>query len=298
MTKPLPVERPSARLLADGKRLHLQHGPIDLIIEAEGTGTEVRRAYEQARQAFETVLDRLVAQLPRLRSPEGLPPHGDVARRMHAATQPFKPEFITPMAAVAGSIADHVLDRLIEGRALSRAYVNNGGDIALRLHNGVFRIGICDNPLTGETGGVITVLPDDGIGGIATSGWRGRSHSLGIADAVTVLARTAAGADAAATLIANKVDLPASPLVDRRPARELAPDSDLGARLVTVGVARLTEADAATALTRGELAAARYLDRALFRAAYLGLAGQRRTVARSRVPAAVNFHLRKEPACA
>ena len=31
--------------------------------------------------------------------------------------------------------------------------------------------------------------------GVATSGWRGRSHSLGIADSVTVVARNAAAAD-------------------------------------------------------------------------------------------------------
>ena len=52
--------------------------------------------------------------------------------------------------------------------------------------------------------------------GIATSGWRGRSFSLGIADAVTVLAATAAEADAAATVIANAVDLPGHPAIDTR----------------------------------------------------------------------------------
>ena len=64
--------------------------------------------------------------------------------------------------------------------------------------------------------------------GIATSGWRGRSFSLGIADAVTVLADRAAAADAAATIIANAVDLPGHPAIVRVPACELAPDSDLG----------------------------------------------------------------------
>ncbi|WP_204349766.1 hypothetical protein, partial [Klebsiella pneumoniae] len=79
----------------------------------------------------------------------------------------------------------------------------------------------------------------DGIGGIATSGAQGRSFSLGIADSVTVLARDAASADAAATLIANAVDLD-HPAIRRRPARNLDPDSDLGDRLVTVGVGDLT----------------------------------------------------------
>src|SRR5690606_41231750 len=70
----------------------------------------------------------------------------------------------------------------------------------------------------------IRIRAEDEVRGVATSGWRGRSFSLGIADAVTVLARTGAEADAAATLIANAVDLPGHPAIKRRPARELAPE--------------------------------------------------------------------------
>ena len=80
---------------------------------------------------------------------------------------------------------------------------------------------------------------DDPARGIATSGRHGRSFSLGIADAVTVLARTASQADAAATIIANAVDLPGHPAIVRCPANELQPDSDLGARLVTRDVGAL-----------------------------------------------------------
>ena len=72
---------------------------------------------------------------------------------------------------------------------------------------------------------------DDPSRGIATSGRHGRSFSLGIADAVTVLARTASQADAAATIIANAVDLPGHPAIVRCRRDELQPDSDLGARL-------------------------------------------------------------------
>ena len=49
---------PQAGLLADGRRLHLNHGPIDLIIEAFGEAAEVRAAYEQATARFQTMLDR------------------------------------------------------------------------------------------------------------------------------------------------------------------------------------------------------------------------------------------------
>ncbi len=309
MTAPVPFSRPISRLIGQRRRLHLQHGPIDLVIEAEGTGTEVGLAYDQARAAFETVLSDLVAELPLLRRATGERPQGTVARRMHAATAAYRPEFITPMAAVAGSVADHVLARLVEGRDLARACVNNGGDIALMLNEGTFRIGICEDPVAAKPGGVIVLTPEDGICGIATSGWRGRSHSLGIADAVTVLASSAAEADAAATMIANRVDLPGSPLIGRSRASDLAPDSDLGDRLVTTAVGALSADDIKRALARAERAADVYHSRDLFTASYIGLASERKIVGRQTVLAPIkpshapialqkNERHREEPACA
>lgn len=279
MTKRAWSETVSAKLLPDGRRLHLQHGPIDLIIEASGEHREISKAYDQALAAFEPVLADLVSELPRLRSSNGPVPQGEIARIMWATTSAFAPDFITPMAAVAGSVADHILKRMIAGRNLTRAYVNNGGDIALHLADGTFRIGICDDPVTGRAGGFVELRPADGIGGIATSGWRGRSHSLGIADAVTVLAETAAQADAAATMIANRIDLPGSAKITRESASDLSPDTDLGDRPVTTDVGDLSMSEIHTALAGGELAAETYLSRGLFKAAYLSLAGERRIVA-------------------
>ncbi len=267
-----------ATLLPDGQRLHLQHGPIDLVIGATGPAEEIRRAYQQANDAFGPVLEDLVRELPRLRMQDGHPPKGKIARAMVRATCPYAPEFITPMAAVAGSVADYVLAHMIEGRMLTRAYVNNGGDIALHLTEGSFRIAICDDPVTGRAGGVVDIRPEDGIAGIATSGWRGRSHSLGIADAVTVLASSAAAADAAATIIANAVDLPFSPKISRAPARSLSPDSDLGGRQVTTAVDPLDPAEAQAALARGLRKGKDYRDRGLMAAAYLSLASERQTL--------------------
>ena len=219
------MSRAVATLMQDG-RLHLQHGPIDLVIGAEGAGRDA--AFRAAAARFRTVLDELVAELPLLRRETGSVPAGTVARRMHAATRPHRPVFITPMAAVAGAVADEILAAMCHAGPLRRAYVNNGGDIALHLGPGTgyaTAIAGADGRLQGRIG----LSGGDGIGGIATSGWGGRSHSLGIADQVTVLARCAATADAAATLIANAVDLPGHPAIARHPAHMLAPDSDLGA---------------------------------------------------------------------
>ncbi len=266
-------------------RLRLVHGPIDLILDLAGPVAEVAAAEAAAARAFAGLLEALVAELPLLRTgvtPASPDPEGPVARRMMAAVRPHAEAFVTPMAAVAGAVADHILAAIRDAADLRRAMVNNGGDIAIHLAPGEgCRIGIHDHCHFGRLAGVVEIAAADGIGGVATSGWRGRSHSLGIADAVTVLAATAAGADAAATMIANAVDLPGSPQVTRRPARELAPDSDLGDRLVTVGVGTLSRARAAHALDRGAAHARTLLDRGLIRAAFLVLAGQGRSVGRA-----------------
>jgi len=179
------------------------------------------------------------------------------------------------MAAVAGSVADYILGAMTVGRRLLKAMVNNGGDIALRLGEGESAtIGIGDLQRTGIALSPVTIREGDGIGGIATSGWRGRSHSLGIADFVTVFARCAADADASATVIANAIDLPGSELVSRVPAESLSPDSDLGARLVTVDVAPLSEADVSVALKAGQRVADDLIERNVIAAAVLGLQGQ------------------------
>lgn len=265
------------RWLEGGKRLHLQHGPIDLIVEACGDRESVALAYQQAHEAFQTVLNDLVAELAYLRKAttgHSAKPCGPVAQRMYrAARQCMALDKLTPMIAVAGSVADHVLQAMLSGTSLDRAYVNNGGDIALWLAPGQsFSVGICENTDKQLIGANVMLQAAHGVRGIATSGWRGRSHSLGIADAVTVLAENAAAADTAATLIANAVDVPGSPYVHREPATELSPDSDLGERLVTVAVDTLSDYDVATAIDRGRLKAEQLLSMQLVSSVYISLA--------------------------
>ena len=269
---------PQAALLPDG-RLHLNHGPIDLVIMAEEQSEEARRrAYRAARDRFATVLDELVPELPLLRAPLGALPQGQIGRRMHnACAGVAQGDFITPMAAVAGSVADEVLAAMLAAVPLTRAHVNNGGDIALYLAPGAeYRAAIAG--LDGQLAGQITLHAWQGIGGIATSGQGGRSLSLGIASSVTVLARNAATADAAATLIANAVDLPDHPAISRRPACDIFPDSDLGARRVVTHVAPLPPADIAHALAQGVTRAQAMIATGAIAAAALVLQGQGITV--------------------
>ncbi len=274
-----------AALLPDG-RLHLSHGPIDILAEGFGPESARRAAYARAAARFSTVLDELVAELPALRDPDaGLT--GPVARRMGAAVAPFRPAFITPMAAVAGAVAEEILAAL-QGPGLTKAYVNNGGDIALWLGP--------DASLTcalAAHGGQdrVTVTERNQVRGIATSGWRGRSFSLGIADAVTVLAPTAAMADAAATMIANAVDLPGHPGIRRDPACAVQADSDLGATPVTRGVPPLAAEDRAIALAAGQGAAESFRARGLIEGAALFLQGDVRLTGAFALPPPERTHV-------
>ncbi|MGN6143586.1 MAG: UPF0280 family protein [Mesorhizobium sp.] len=324
------MNSPQAHWLDDGRRLHLNHGPIDLIVEAFGAAGERQAAYAQAVERFRTILTELVAELPELRkparsltptpdpSPQGggglgrgsfpsalrgevrggqalssSPLTGPTARRMAAAVAPLAETFITPMAAVAGSVADEILAAMLAGRTLDRAYVNNGGDCALHLSEGQSM----QLAIAGTGHGLVdrvTIRAEDPVRGVATSGWRGRSFSLGIADAVTVLARTGAEADAAATIIANAVDLPRHPAIIRQPACDLAPDSDLGERLVTTGVGVLSPTEVGAALESGMAVAEDLRHRGLIAAAALFLAGQSRISGPISLPAVSHSTEKKE----
>jgi ApbE superfamily uncharacterized protein (UPF0280 family) len=264
-----------------GARLHLHHGPIDVVLRAWGAPGQVAAAEQAAIARFDGLLEELVAELPALRRDLRDSPalSGAVARRMGAACAPFAAQgvFVTAMAAVAGAVADELLAAM-RGAApgMAKAFVNDGGDIALFLGDGeTLDIGTVAMDAAPARDGTLRITHGDGIGGVATSGRHGRSFSLGIADAVTVLARNAATADAAATLIANAVDV-ASPAIARAPARSLDPDSDLGDRLVTVGVGPLAEAEVAMALAAGLARAEAWCREGLIIAAALRLAGQAR----------------------
>ena len=286
---------PALRAPLPGGRWHFQHGPIDIVIGADGEPAAVAAALAAAWARFETVLAELVAELPLLRQPVAASPsdpagaaanplRGVIARRMWAACAPLRAEaqgFITPMAAVAGAVAQELIDHF-NRPGVQRAWVNNGGDIALHLAPGSqASVGLladlsrfdAEAALRTAAGRLrtdagFTVHAACPVRGVATRGWRGRSHSRGIADSVTVLAASAALADAAATVIANAVDVDDA-AIRRRPASSLRDDSDLGERLVTVAVPPLAAAQVQHALRRGHAVAQRLQARGLVHAALL-----------------------------
>lgn len=285
-------ERPEAHLCRLSGLAHFRHGPIDLSIMAEGPASAVKAALQRAWARFQPVLAELSGELSLLRQDiRALDPgalRGSVAQRMAAAAlAQGGTGFVTPMAAVAGAVADEIL-AAAWGAGLSRLAVNNGGDIAFRLTPGaVFTLAMAgaNGADLGRAEIAAADLPE-GRGGIATSGWRGRSFSLGVADSVTVLAASAAAADVAATLIANAVDAPDLPGVERAPARALAPDSDLGDRLVTTAVAPLGPKDRRRALDAGLRSAEGMRRQGLITAAVLALGPDRLETPATTVPSA------------
>lgn len=292
---PLPSEAGAARHASGasrdplaGGRWHFQHGPIDLVVAADGDPHAVAAALERLWARFPHVLPELVTELALLRSPvqEARGVRGPVAQRMVAACAPHGERFITPMAAVAGAVADELIHCFACDARIARAYVNNGGDIALHLQPGErYRIGVfadlarasARRPLLLD--GEVDLDASLPVRGIATSGWRGRSLSLGIADSVTVLAADAAAADAAATMVANSVDVD-DPAILRQPACELKDDSDLGNRLVAVQVGTLAPHLVEEALDRGARCAQELIARGLIHCAALWLQGRVRLVER------------------
>ena len=275
--------------LSEG-RWHFQHGPIDIVLQAVGDSKACQHAVASAWLRFQTVLPELVSELPLLRQPvsqlHATSLQGGVAQRMWKVTHDMAwaaaDGFVTPMAAVAGSVAQALMPCLVQA-GVDKAYVNNGGDIALHVQQGQsWRIGVVSDLQQALLTGVTSELISDGsfvidhdmpVRGVATSGWQGRSFSLGIADSVTVLAATAAQADVAATLIANAVNVH-HPSVQRQAANSLRDDTDLGDRLVTVDVPQLPPALVEHALQLGLDCALAMQTRGQIFAAFLCCQGQ------------------------
>jgi ApbE superfamily uncharacterized protein (UPF0280 family) len=188
-------------------------------------------------------------ELPSLCSFSQLPVRGPVALRMADAVQPFRQACITPMAAVSGAVADELLTVMLDSTQLDRAFVNNGGDIALHLAAGQhFTMGMIDPFNRSGLPAKFDVGAARGRRGIATSRWSGPGHSLGIADAVTVCAS-----------------------VGRAPANTLDPRSDLGERLVTIRVGPLAAGEKQAALARGVALAEQFCTEGLIENAVLVL---------------------------
>ena len=251
----------------EDNRLFLRHGPINIVLEAIGIDKDL--AYQNVKGYFETLLEQLVLDMELLKEEVVFNRkfNNKISQSMQDATERYSPAFITPMAAVAGSIADNILRVLINDTNLEKAYVNNGGDVSFYLNKNQ----IMKSSLGAIPNMIAEIKYKDKSRGIATSGWRGKSFSRGIADSVTVLADNAAMADAAATMIGNAVDIYNHPKIKKRPANEMYEDSDLKNFLITVEVGLLTKVEIKEALKNGYQTALQYINKDLINTALIQL---------------------------
>ncbi len=270
-------EAPIMQLAPDGS-LHLRHGPIEIYGMVKGQDSEP--AFAHIKKIFPEILWGLSQELPILRQflgPTPPTPHHPIAQLMVGACHPLWSYRLTPMAAVAGSVAQYLLGQLTPFQ-LDKILLNNGGDIALQCRGDeTATIGICSDIQTQTISGRVIIGPSDNIHGIATSGYHGRSFSLGIADAVTILAKQTSIADACATIIANHVNGDYAGII-RTPAKQIQHDSDLGDLMVTRFVPPLSPQQRGEALENGMVVAQQLRDLGYIQGAYLFLQGDYRVV--------------------
>jgi len=173
----------------------------DLLVRAESDlSRETRESVLKYRHQLETYITmnpEFQSSLIPLRDDPYAP---EIVKEMIRASQLAN---VGPMAAVAGAIAEFVSKDLL---TLSKeVIVENGGDIYLATSK-ERTIGIYagDSPLSLKLG--ISIRPEESPLSICTSsGTVGHSLSFGKADAVCILSKSGALADAAATAVGNIV---------------------------------------------------------------------------------------------
>jgi ApbE superfamily uncharacterized protein (UPF0280 family) len=173
----------------------------DLAISAvENLERKARRIILKYRKQLEDY----IAANPRFQSSlEPLPQPAHAPRIVTTMLEASRKAGVGPMAAVAGAVAEEVGRELL---AFSpEVIVENGGDIFLSVEQDR-TIGLYagDSPLTGRLGLEIKAA-DTPLGVCTSSGTVGHSLSFGKADAVVVVSKSTALADACATAIGNRV---------------------------------------------------------------------------------------------
>lgn len=261
--------------------LEVDYGPVSMRIRAVRDGrlhtVGAIAAGRRAEQALEELSRfRSVASQPvsSLASAKDVP---RVLRLMMEAVYQCEDSTLTPMAAVAGSMAQVALAAAVEAGA-GTVIVENGGDIAVAVGEGdMVRIGVAKSLADRHITHVIAVTAAAGIGGVCTSGMGGRSLTQGIAESATVAAETAGLADACATIVANAV-YAEDPAIERCRAAELDPDTDIPALFVTCHVGPLSDATLDGALIAGAMKVHNLLEKGAIKGAIIGVNGRKKAV--------------------
>jgi ApbE superfamily uncharacterized protein (UPF0280 family) len=265
-------------LTLDDQVVLVECGPMRMFIDGSYEGV---RQPEVCRSGGETAigfLEQIANHWDALKMPAisySAAPEGLLAHTMWLAAFEIGDSDLTPMAAVAGTIADATADFLAEG-GLTRVIVNNGGDIAVRMTRGeTVSVGIRPDVNRPRVSHRLLLRYEEGVGGICTSGLGGRSFTRGVASAATVFANRAAIADAAATSIANATFIKTAE-VSRQFADKIDPDTDLKGIEVTTSVGSLSEDEIDTALEQGIARTEELMGRGLIKGACVAVKSRMR----------------------
>jgi uncharacterized protein len=251
-------------------------GPMRLVISAfVGKLPQPELAARAGRESF-AYLEGVAAEKPLLgkgfRSTGHRGTNGIVTRMIESVSA-VGDEGLTPMAAVAGTIADGVAEFLF-ARGMTKVVVENGGDVSVRLQGDEsVTVGIRPEVGVAEISHVIALGPERRSWGVATSGLAGRSLTRGGASAVTTVATTASLADAAATAVANASFVEDAQVV-RRPAEEVDPYTDIPGIPVTVKTGPLSEAMKSLAVEQALMRAQDLISREVILGAFVAVQGR------------------------
>jgi len=257
----------------DEESVLVECGPMRLVIRAWNKKQPQTKLARRAAEESISYLERIARCRPLLSRPipdiEDLP--GDeLALGMINSTRAIGDHDLTPMAAVAGTIADAVANWLFE-REATRVIVDNGGDIAVRLAKGEsVTVGVRPRVTSRHISHVINLDSDHSAWGVTTSGVGGRSLTRGIASAVTVLSTRASVADAAATAIANACFVKDDRII-QQPAAKMDPISDLKDIPVTTEVGPLSSEKVLAAIKSARQKAEDLSDKGIILGAFIAL---------------------------
>lgn len=239
------------QILEPGK-VYFNYGPVSMVVMAYKGDEPLTELCCQSFSVIDSALSEISASLKLLKQyPDQISPDSltGLPLRMYEAVKAIGEPSLTPMAAVAGGISDLVADWLFSQGA-SRAIVNNGGDIALRLAKGEsVRIGLMSSLELAKIDHVVTIRAEDGIRGVATSGLGGRGFTRGIAQGVSVFSHSGIIADALATHMANSSYIDSENVIVAT-AGTINPTSDIKDLSIVVGVDVLTDEEVKLSLNK------------------------------------------------
>ena len=194
-----------------------------------------------------------------------------VVEKMITSAKQVGDPTVTPLVGVAGAVADEVADFVFDNEAISKVIVNNGGDIAVRLRGEEkVKVGIKTDVRSERWSYVLEVDSSSNIGGIATSGFDGRSFTKGIATAAVAVATNASFADVTATLLGNATNID-SPLIERQLAEDIYPATDIWGHWVTTKVGQISQSEIEEAVENGLAKAREFQNRGLILGALIAL---------------------------